>query len=477
MPAETPIRPAVFPDGILLEAEPGKPPLVRVGRNNPAPLSYYQERVWKVDQAQGGTAMYNIPFGLRIRGNLDTKALRSSLDDFIQRHEAFRTSFLIQNGSPRQRVHEAHLAPLEETDLRDMPSDRVEREMRELGDKEAHWVFDLTAGPPIHFHLLRIGEREHVLLVNMHHIISDGWSLNIFKRELPELYTSHVSGRPTRLSDIPIQYIDYAVWQRDRLRGAVLDHALEYWRECLRDLPILETPTDYPRQLTPCIHAAKCFFKIPAGVTLQLQAAIRQQQATLFMAMFAMFAWTLHRFTGSHDVTIGTPMANRGAPQLTGIVGLFANTLPTRIHLEGVSILREAVRRAKATVLGAYQRQEMPYQVLVDEIGPTRPAGRLPFFEVTILETRIVRWPTLGDCTVEAFSLAPTIPKYDLALEYWETGGELQGKVTYASERFDKGTIDTLVDVFVQLLVNASERGGAATFEDTPITQVVRPAS
>jgi hypothetical protein len=410
--------------------------------------------------------MYNIPFGLRSRGNLDTRALRASLDDLVKRHESFRTTFLLDNGTPSQRVVESVLTPLEETDLRDLPGDQLEPAMQQLADKEARWVFELTDRPPIRFHLLRLGSCDHVLLVNMHHIISDGWSLNIFKREFPELYMNHLDDRAATLPALPIQYVDYAVWQREWLCGARLDQALQYWRKQLNDLPLLEMPTDHPRLSTPCTRAAKCFFTIPAGVTSRLQAVVREQQATLFMAMFAMFAWTLRQLTGQHDVTIGGPMANRSRRGLSGIVGLFTNTVPLRINLTGVSGLQEAIHRAKETVLGAYERQEIPYQLLVDELGPTRPAGRLPFFEVTILETRIVPWPALVGCNVEAFSLAPAIPKYDLALEYWEAAGELQGKVSYAAERFDNSTIEHLVSCFVGLLSAAAERG--ARLDDVP---------
>jgi len=401
--------------------------------------------------------MYNMPFGLRIRGNLDARALRASLDELVKRHESFRTIFLLDNGTPAQRVIESGSAPLEETDLRDLPADQIEPAMRQIADKEAQWVFELTDRPPIRFHLLRLGACDHVLLVNMHHIISDGWSLKIFKQEFPELYRNCLKGRAAELPPLPIQYVDYAVWQRQWLSGTRLDQTLKYWRKQLHDLPLLELPTDRPRLAEPCARSAKCFFTLSAGVTSRLQAVVRERQATLYMVMFAMFTWALHQFTGQYDVTIGGPMANRSRGGLAGIIGLFTNTLPMRIDLAGISGLQEAIHRAKETVLGLYQRQETPYQLLVDELGPARPPGRLPFFEVIILETRIVPWPDLVDCSVESFSLAPAIPKYDLGLEYWEAAGELQGKLTYACERFDKSTIEHLVSSFVKLLHAAAE--------------------
>ncbi|HEX8321344.1 amino acid adenylation domain-containing protein, partial [Longimicrobium sp.] len=340
---------------------PVLPPVVPVERTGALPLSFAQERLWFIDRLEPGSAVYNMPMASRLEGALDEAALERALGEIVRRHEALRTVFAEVDGSPVQVVAPfgGFVVPVE--DLSGLgEADREAAVMRRAGE-EARRPFDLAAGPLFRAALLRLGAEDHVLLLGMHHIVSDGWSLGVLFRELSALYAAYREGRGSPLPELGVQYADYAVWQREQLAGEVLDRQLAYWKERMAGAPeLLELPTDHPRPPVQTHRGATVPVELSLELLERLQALGRSEGATLYMVALAAFQVLLGKYAGSEDVVVGSPIAGRGRDEVEGLIGFFVNTLVLRTDLSGDPSFREVLRRVREVTLGAYEHQEVP---------------------------------------------------------------------------------------------------------------------
>jgi hypothetical protein len=357
---------------------------VPVPRTGNLPLSFAQQRLWLLDQLLPNKAAYNIPAVWQLRGKLDALALERSLNELVARHETLRTRFVLSGDAPVQVIGPPSAVALPMTDLSAMPQAEREARARQITDTEAHQPFDLEAGPLLRAQLLRLGAEEHLLLLNVHHIVSDGWSMGVLWRELSSGYTAFVSGHAPDLPRLPIQYADYAVWQREWLQGEVLERQLAYWKEKLADLSTLELPTDRPRPPVPSYQGAHLTFDLPAPLTRALKELGRREGTTLFMTLLAAFQVLLHRYSGQDDIAVATPIAGRRRTELEGLIGFFVNTLVLRSNLAGNPAFTELLAQVRETALGDYTHQDLPFEKLVEELSPRRDISRNPLFDVMI---------------------------------------------------------------------------------------------
>ncbi len=428
-------------------------PIVPVARLGPLPLSFAQQRLWFIDQLSPGTGTYNLPTVLRLRGNLQPQALRESLDVLIARHESLRTRMATVDGEARQIIAAASPVALDEQDLQALGEQAAPVRARELAQEEAERPFDLAQGPLLRVLLIRLAEQEHVLVINLHHIISDGWSGGVFDRELSALYNGHLAGQPAQLADLPIQYADYALWQRAWLAGPVLEQQLRYWKTQLAGLATLELPIDRPRPALQSFRGARLEIPLPDTLGAGLRALGREAGSTLFMAGLAAFKVLLYRYSGGTDLAIGTPIAGRGRVELEGLIGFFANTLVLRTDLSGGPTFRQLLARVRETTLGAYTHQDLPFEKLVEELAPRRDPSRNPLFQVGF--ALVLGQPTtlsLSGLELDPMPLRSQQSKFDLTLTVIERAGQLQARFEYCTDLYAGGTIERLAGHFGVLL-------------------------
>ncbi|HWI61503.1 MAG TPA: amino acid adenylation domain-containing protein, partial [Symbiobacteriaceae bacterium] len=427
----------------------------------PLPLSFAQQRLWFLEQLVPGTPVYNMPGAVQLTGALHVDALRRSLDEIVARHETLRTTFVVHGGRPVQRVLPALTIPLPITEGE--PAEAVAR-------AEACKPFDLVDGPLLRCRLLRLAEQEHILFVTMHHAISDGWSLGVLMRELALLYEAFAAGRPSPLAPLPVQYGDFAVWQRDRLQGAELARHLTYWKERLGgELPPLHLPTDRPRPTMPAYRGARYSFSLGRELTAGLKGLSQKHGATLFMTLLAGYQTLLCRYTGQDDQIVGTPIANRFRSELEGLIGFFANTLALRTSLAGNPTFRELLGRVKETTLGAYQHQELPFEKLVEELQPARQTNQTPLFQTVL----VLQNSPMPDLKVPGLTMSPVeiysgTAKFDCLLSLRELDADLTGFVEYDAELFDEATIARMIAHWQNLLQGAVANPDA-TLRDLPL--------
>ncbi|HEX9939603.1 MAG TPA: amino acid adenylation domain-containing protein [Longimicrobium sp.] len=431
------------------------PPIEPAERGADLPLSFAQQRLWFMDRLEGAGAAYHITERQRLRGELDRAALRRALDRIVARHEALRTAFPEVDGAPVQRIApaEASRFHLTEHDLRGHAEGGAE--LRRLMADEADAPFDLARGPLIRGRLVRIGDDDHVLLITMHHIVSDGWSMGVFTRELNTLYAAFRAGEPDPLPALPVQYADYAVWQRTWVDGEVLKPQAQYWAETLGGAPeLLELPTDRPRPARQDFSGGVLRFELDSGLTAELKALGQRHGATLFMTLLAGWAATLSRLSGQDEVVVGTPTANRGREEIEGLIGFFVNTLALRVDLSGSPSVADALARVKARALGAQANQDIPFEQVVERVQPARSLSHTPLFQVMFI------WQNAPGHELELSGLAPagsaprpapaaqpaaaaqTTAKFDLSLALAERGGRIVGAVEYAAALFDPPTVE-----------------------------------
>ncbi|HEX2091721.1 MAG TPA: amino acid adenylation domain-containing protein, partial [Longimicrobiaceae bacterium] len=418
----------------------------RVPREGALPLSFAQQRLWIIDRLEPGSATYNMPFALRLRGALDADALRRSLDTLVGRHETLRTTFAEHEGAPVQEIHAPVPVALPVMDLRDVIE--AEAEASRIAGIEALQAFDLSAGPLLRSTLLRLSEEEHVLLFTLHHVVSDGWSMDVLVREVSALYSAYTRGEEARLPELPVQYADYAVWQRNWLSGAVLEAQLAYWRERLAGAPpLLEIATDHPRTVGQGALAGSYSFRLDAELTQGLRGLSRREGATLFMTVLAGWQVLLGRYAGQDDVVVGTPVAGRTRVELEGLIGFFVNLLALRGELDGDPTWVELLGRVRETALGAYAHQELPFERLVEELVTERSLTHTPLFQVTFAlepssggDERL----SLGGVELEPFGAGEGIAKFDLDLTLQDAGEVIQGALSYRSSLFEAATAERL---------------------------------
>ncbi|MDI1443025.1 non-ribosomal peptide synthetase [Polyangium sp. 6x1] len=430
-------------------------PIARVGRDGPQPASFAQQRLWFLDRFAPGSPAYNLPAALRLTGALDVAALEGAIVEVVQRHEALRTTMAEIDWQIVQHIEPAPNVRLVLRDLRALPEEARRAEAHRLAEEEARAPFDLARGPLLRATLLRLDEHEHVLLLTLHHAISDGWSVGVLAREITSLYAEHLRGEASRSSPLPLQYADWATWQRERLQGPRGDELLAYWTGKLAGAPAtLDLPTDRPRSPEPTFAGARVAVEVPAALARAVAEAARQRGATLFMALYVAYAALLSRSCGTDDVVIGTPVANRDRAETEDLIGLFANTLVLRTDLSGRPGFGELLARAREATLSAYAHQDMPFERLVEALSPDRTATRTPFFSVMFaLQNAPFRPPALAGLTVEPLDVHTGTAKCDLSLSLTEAeDGSLRGDLEYATELFDRERIERLVAHFRALL-------------------------
>ncbi len=430
-------------------------PLVPRPRTGELPLSFAQERLWFLDRLQPGSAAYNIAGGVRLAGRLSVAALAAALAAIVERHEALRTTFRAGTGGPVQAIAPAAAAalPLPLVDLAGLSSSEPSR----LASEEAARPFDLASGPLLRATLLRLAAGEHVLLLTLHHIVFDGWSLGVFVGELTALYTAALAGRSSPLSPLAIQYPDFAVWQRSWLTGAELERQLGWWRQRLTGAPAtLDLATDRPRPPVLSARGGAVPIVLPEATSAGLAGLARAAEATLFMALLAGFTALLARYTSQEDLLVGSPIANRTRREVEGLIGLFVNTLVLRGELGGRPRFCDLVVRAREMALGAYAHQDLPFERLVEELQPVRDLSRSPLFQVLlVLQNNPARPLELPGLTLEAAEVDPGTAKLDLQLTLAETAGRLTGALSYAADLFDPSTAERMAGHLAILLAGA----------------------
>jgi len=435
---------------------PHAPPFVPVARSGELPASFAQQRLWFLDQWEPASGLYNIAAAVHLTGPLDTEALERSLREIVRRHEVLRTHFAATEGRPVPVITEESSLPLPVIDLSDLPAGEREPEARRLAGEEARRPFHLAAGPLLRVTLLRLAPDEHVALVVLHHIVSDGWSVGVLNRELGALYEAYAAGRPSRLPDLPLQYADYAVWQRQWLQGDVLDKQLAYWKERLADIAPLDVPADRPRPSALTYRGASLRFDLPVGLAEQVRGLARREGCTPFMVLLAAFEALLHRYTGQDDFCVGTPVAGRRRAETEGLIGFFVNTLALRGDLSGDPSFRGLLGRVRESCLGAYAHQDVPFEHLVEELKPERDLSRSPLFQVMfVLQNAPQDALKLPGVTVTPWDVETGTSKFDVTLRLTDRDGELHGEIEYSTDLFEEATAERLAAHYQALLHGA----------------------
>ena len=432
-----------------------RPPLKPVPRRETLPSSFAQQRLWFLNQLDPNSTAYNIPLALYLQGPLVLDALQQSIQTLVERHEALRTTFVLVHDLPQQCIASHLNISIPLIDLLALSAENREREWSQALIAEARHAFDLAHGPLLHASIFRLTDRDHILLITIHHIISDGWSQGIFIRELNAIYTASVHGQlPAALPPLPIQYADYAFWQREWLREEVLERQLTYWRQHLAGAPaLLELPTDHPRPVTQSDRGATVQFLLPENLVRHLHPLSQQEGATLYMALLTTFAILLYRYSGQSDLVIGTPIAGRTHRETEAIIGLFANTLALHLDLAGRPSVRELLRRVRTICLGAYEHQEVPFEKLVEDLQPVRSLSYNPLFQVLFaLQNMPVEVPSLMDVSVTPLEIQTTTTKFDLSMTFQERADGLLGRLEYSTDLFEETTIQRMIGHYCTLL-------------------------
>ena len=445
------------------------PAITRVDRSEPLALSFAQQRLWFLAQFDGVSEAYHSPFGFRLIGELDRVALGRALDALLSRHEALRTTFVVIDGEPYQRIGDADAKfCLAEDDIR-LCGDRAIA-FDELRAAEARAAFDLAVGPLIRGRLIRLAENEHALLITMHHIVSDGWSMGVFLNELSALYGAYREGGANPLAPLEIQYADYAAWQREHVTGVVLQEQASYWQKVLSGIPAVhQLPTDRVRPAQQDHTGSFVRFALDAELTSQVQALSRRHGTTLFMTMLTAWGTLLGRLSGETDVVIGTPVANRNRAEIEGLIGFFVNTLVLRLDLSGSPSVSEMLARVKAQTLAAQEHQDIPFEQVVETVAPSRSLAHAPLFQVMFVWQNDERVSLrLPDLEVSAVGGAGGYARFDLTLTLLEAGDRITGGIEYATSLFDRSTIERYVG-YLRELLTAMVADDRVSIERVPI--------
>ncbi len=432
----------------------GVPKIEPVSRDQYLPLSFAQQRLWFLEQLEAGTAAYNLPAAVRLTGNLNVAALELSLNEIVRRHESLRTSFSSIDGKAIQVIAPELRVELPIIDLTDLPAEDREAEALRLAKEEAQLPFDLTRGPLMRVHLIRIDAQNHVVIFTMHHIIADGWSMGVLIREVAILYEAFSKGLPSPLPELPIQYADFAFWQRQWLKDEVLDAQVNFWKQQLAgSQPLLELPADRPRPPIQTYNGNTLAFSLPPELGQKIRALGQAEGATLFMTLLASLQTLLYRYTGQQDINVGTPIANRNRSETEGLIGFFVNTLVMRTDLSGDPSFTEVLRRVREMALGAYAHQDLPFEMLVDMVQPKRNMSHTPLFQVMfVLQNLPMGSQKLSDLTLSPVEAETGIAKFDLTVSMVEQGDGLAGSFEYNTDLFDVETIEGMIEHFKILL-------------------------
>src|ERR1051325_4141882 len=421
------------------------------------PSSYAQQRLWLLERLDPGTAAFNMSAAVRLTGALDVSALQQSLDEVVRRHESLRTTFAEVDGEPVQAIasNVEVLLPVIEVD----DDEKLERLIRE----DAQTPFDLSDGPLLRTTLVRTSAREHVLLLSMHHIVSDGWSIGVLVHELMSLYSAFIEGRHAALAELPIQYADFALWQRERIKGEAGRAMIAYWkRQLASPLPVLELPDDHPRPAVQTYRGARQSTRLSHELSEALRRLSRSEGATLYMTLLAEFKTLLLRHTRQEDVIVGTPIAGRNQAGLENLIGFFINTLVLRTNLSGNPTFRELLARVREVTLGAYAHQELPFEKLLEELQPERSLSHTPLFQVyfNMLNFPVTEIELPG---LKAALLAPpeVESKFDLTVYVKDEVDGIDCDLVYNADLFSSERMTESLAQYVQLLEQIVQRPDA----------------
>jgi amino acid adenylation domain-containing protein len=434
-----------------------QPALVAGSCGEDAPLSLHQQRLWFLDQLEPGSAAYNIPTALRLSGDLDVTALQRALTEVVRRHQVLRTTFVVRDGEPWQRVGDAGIVPLPVEDLRGLSAIERDNAASSIAGEETARPFDLARGPLMRCRLVRIGDTDSLLLLTFHHIVSDAWSLAILARELRALYGTFgalVAGQPSPLAEPAVQYADFARWQRNQLDDASLGRQLAYWKAQLDGAPtLLELPADRPRPATRSLQGALLRFSLPADLVAAVRRTGQNSGATLYMTLLAAFAALLNRYTGANDLLLGSPVASRRRVELEGLIGFFVNTLVMRVRFDRDLTVADLLSHVRASCIDAQAHQDVPFERVVEELQPARSLGHAPLVQAMLVfdsaEPEVVDW---SGVRVQPVPVDIATTKHDLTLYLTERADGIDAAFNYSTDLFDAGTIARFAGHFQVLL-------------------------
>ncbi len=436
------------------DLELSAPPIVATSREKSLPLSFAQQRLWFLNELESNSGFYNIPIAFRLEGSVCIAALEQSLIEIITRHESLRTNFITVDGKPTQVIHRERSWTLDVVDLQNLSTAEQERAATEQAQQQAYRGFDLANESLIRGSLLVLSETEHILVICMHHIISDGWSMGVFVLELEGLYNAYCLGEDSPLTELPIQYADFAVWQRKWLVGDVLQNQLDYWEQQLASAPaLLSLPTDRPRPAVQSFSGGHIEFALSVELTAKLTKLSQEEGCTLFMTLLAAFDTLLYRYTGTEDILVGTPIANREHSEIEGLIGFFVNTLVMRTDVSGNPSFKELLTRVREMAMDAYAMQNLPFEMLVEALQPERNLSHTPLFQVMFaLQNAPNQNLELTGLSVNLLPIENATAKFDLTLSMQNTGDGLVGMWEYNTDLFNASTIERMIGHYVTLL-------------------------
>jgi amino acid adenylation domain-containing protein/non-ribosomal peptide synthase protein (TIGR01720 family) len=433
-------------------------------QDNGLPLSFAQQRLWLVDQLEPGNPVYNLAAIVRLNGRLEVSLLERTLSEIQQRHEILRTTFPSVDGHPVQWIQSAQPLTLPITNLEGVPETAWETTVQQAAMAEARQPFCLAEGPLLRVRLLKLSDRQHVLIVAMPHIITDAWSTGVFVREVAALYDAFAKGQPSPLPTLPIQYGDFAIWQRQWLQGDRVESHLAYWRQQLDNCSMLDLPTDRLRPAIQSHRGDRADFKLSPSLTQALTALSQQEGVTLFMTLLAAFKTLLHRYTRQGDIVVGSPIASRNRAEIEGLIGFFVNMLVLRTDLSGQLSFRNLLRRVQDVTLAAYAHQDLSFEQIVDALQPDRDLSHTPLFQVTFALNAPMPSFYLPDLTLTLEEVNNQTTKFDLMVSLFESTDGLSGRIEYSTDLFDAATIARLTYHFQTLLE------GIVTNPDQPLS-------
>ncbi len=424
------------------------------GEEEEREMSYGQQRIWFMSEVGAGAGAYNVHTSLRMEGELDVAAMERVYNEVVRRHEVLRSVYEVRGGRCVQVVKEWKREVLAEIDVSEMEGEVRQREVRRVIECEARRGFELEKGPMIRVGMIKEREGERVMMVTMHHIASDGWSMGVMVREVVEMYEAYREGRESELGELEIQYGDYAEWQRERLRGEEMERQKRYWVERLGGkLPVLEMPTDGERPVIQSFRGGNEKLLMGEVLTERVKELSRREGVTLFMTLLAAFKTLVYRYTGQTDIIVGTPIANRNRVEIEGLIGYFANTLALRTQVNGDMSFRELLVRVREVALGAYDHQDLPFEKLVEELQPERDLSRSPIFQVVfVLQNAAEKSIELPGLTLKNIEISGTTSKFDLVINVTDTNRGLSVSLEYDTDLFQAATIIQLLDRYVRLL-------------------------
>jgi condensation domain-containing protein len=418
-----------------------------------APVSFAQLQMWVIDQMTPGNPAYNLPVGYRLTGPLNSKALEDSFNAVIKRHEGLRTTFAFRDEEPLQLIHPEFKIKIKVTKLDHLTGEERENRLQALASEESVALFDLSRLPLIRVSMFKLGDAEHVLIINLHHIVADGLSIGLLLDELDAFYQVFTGGGDPHPPDLAVQYADFALWQRRTLANeAAYAKQIEFWREQLGGrLPVLELPGDLPRPALQSFKGSNVFFRIPAALAQELKSLGAREGCTFFMTMLATFQVLLQRYSGAEEIVVGTPVAARTPGEIEPLIGNFLNMAALRCRLSGDPAFIELLRRSRDTTLDAFSNSDLPFEAMLKHIAFEWDPSRNPIFQV-MLQVLSATVPKIGDLKISNFHFDPKIAQFDLSLHLYEEAGAYLGRFEYCVDLFYPKTVERLSSNFEQLL-------------------------